>query len=371
MICKNCGRELQDSSIFCNWCGKKQIRERHKVKTITVPEPRQLPSGMWNIQLRREGESITESTAERCRRAALEVRKQWLAEEQLGMHGRSPEYLTLGNAIDRYIADNSNILSPSTLRSYYSMREHRFQGCMDWNIFAEDNNWQAAVNDEYTDKLSAKTVMNAWRLCTAAMNHAGIEVPRVNLRRPVPKEHRYLTYEQIPTFLEAIKGDECELPVLLALHSLRLSEVLALRPSDISIKTKTLHIRGARVLNKDNDLVHRENNKTEKSRRDVPIMIPRLLVLLKHVDSSQEFIVPANRKRLYDKINRLCKAHDLPGIGVHGLRHSFASLAYHLGWKEKSTMQVGGWTNSAIVHEIYTHNADLESDINTMKEFYK
>jgi hypothetical protein len=33
-------------------------------------------------------------------------------------------------------------------------------------------------------------------------------------------------------------------------------------------------------------------------------------------------------------------------------------------------MAVGGWSNSDIVHQIYTHNADLDADIETMKAFY-
>ena len=28
MICKDCGREIPEHSIYCNWCGVKQLRER-------------------------------------------------------------------------------------------------------------------------------------------------------------------------------------------------------------------------------------------------------------------------------------------------------------------------------------------------------
>ena len=30
MVCKNCKREIDDDSIFCKWCGERQIRERKK-----------------------------------------------------------------------------------------------------------------------------------------------------------------------------------------------------------------------------------------------------------------------------------------------------------------------------------------------------
>ena len=84
----------------------------------------------------------------------------------------------------------------------------------------------------------------------------------------------------------------------------------------------------------------------------------------------QEWIADYSEKRLYDKVNAVCKKAGLPKVGVHGLRHSFASLAYHLGWQKKSTMKVGGWSNSKIVDEIYTHNADLDRDIKRMKKYY-
>lgn len=47
MLCKACKREISENSIYCNWCGEKQIRERKKKGEIKVPNPRQLKSGNW------------------------------------------------------------------------------------------------------------------------------------------------------------------------------------------------------------------------------------------------------------------------------------------------------------------------------------
>ena len=75
---------------------------------------------------------------------------------------------------------------------------------------------------------------------------------------------------------------------------------------------------------------------------------------------------------LREQINSICEKNNLPLVGVHGLRHSFASLAYHLGWSEMTVMQEGGWSNTQTVHNIYTHLAaqDKNEDIDRMKEFY-
>ena len=74
MKCKNCKRVIDDDSIFCKWCGERQIRERKKKGEIKVPSPRQLKSGKWNIELRAEGQSITEDTAALCEAKARAIR---------------------------------------------------------------------------------------------------------------------------------------------------------------------------------------------------------------------------------------------------------------------------------------------------------
>jgi hypothetical protein len=51
----------------------------------------------------------------------------------------------------------------------------------------------------------------------------------------------------------------------------------------------------------------------------------------------------------------VCDAAGLPRVGVHGLRHSFASLCYSLGVPAKITMQIGGWSNPQTLTKIYTH----------------
>lgn len=370
MICKGCKNEIDDDSHYCKFCGRQQIKPRRKSREITVPRPKQLPSGSWTIYLGPEKQSVTESTARKCEEKALLIRRTFLAKKTLGLTESSLPILTLGDAIDRFVTNRSEFLSPSTQRSYWSMRKHRMQQCMDWNIFEPTNNWQGAVNQELIDGLSAKTVKNVWRLCSGAIRSAGGIVPSVDLKRSTPAEHKWLSYDQIDPFLDAIKGHDCELGAILALHSLRLSELLALKPSNISWKSKELLIRGSRVLNSDGLLIYKELNKTERSRREVPFFVPRLEELLKAVPKDSEWVVDMNGKRLYDQINRICRANGLPEVGVHGLRHSFASLLYHLGRKELSVMQIGGWSDSTVVREIYTHNSDLATDIQAVRDFF-
>ena len=110
MICRYCSQEIADGSIFCSFCGERLARKKKgKKETVKVPEPRQLPSGSWTIQLRKEGVSITEPTREACLERARATRAGYVKIE------KAPPKRSLGETIDKYIEDNKNLISPSTL----------------------------------------------------------------------------------------------------------------------------------------------------------------------------------------------------------------------------------------------------------------
>ena len=68
----------------------------------------------------------------------------------------------------------------------------------------------------------------------------------------------------------------------------------------------------------------------------------------------------------------MCRKNGLPEVGLHGLRHSFASLAYHLGISERVAMRIGGWSNTATMHEIYTHlaSADIAKSAAALLQYF-
>lgn len=365
MKCKSCKNEVPDGFIFCGFCGEKLVKAKaQKKKELSVPKPTQLADGRYFARIMIDGKrhNVYGKTVKEYEAAARAL-KAGVIEAKITRR------MKLSDAIDDFIESRSNILSPSTLRGYKSSCAHRFQACMNWDIYA-DNPWQNAINEE-AKKVSAKTVHNAWRLITAALNAQGVDAPKVLLPAKGKANRPWLDYKQIAVFLEAIKGQPGELPALLALHSLRLSELIAVRPRDIDLKAGTIQVNGARVLNASSELVYKPLGKTSASLRTAPILIPRLTELLTPDVMALEYVADTYEKRLYDQIKRVCKAAGLPNVGVHGLRHSFASLAYHLDWTQKSTMTVGGWTNSRVVDEIYTHNADLDRDIKKMKRYYQ
>ena len=68
MKCRNCKREIEDKSLYCNWCGFKQVKEKND---IAVPKPTKTKNGYTGqVMVKGERIRITEPTEEEyCKRA--------------------------------------------------------------------------------------------------------------------------------------------------------------------------------------------------------------------------------------------------------------------------------------------------------------
>lgn len=368
MKCRKCKNDIPDGSIFCNWCGEKQVKARKRKHEITVPKAVEVSPGNWYIRLRLGGESISvyETTEALCKAKATAIKAGFLEAKKRG------GTVTLGAAIDKYISDRSATLSPSTLRGYTQIRRNRFQAQMDKPIDAID--CQQAINREAA-LVSAKTLKNAWGFVHTVLKANGIEPKAVSLPQVIRKERPWLDYEQIITFLAAARDKPGELAALLALHSLRRSELCALTMASVDLNSGTLTVSGAAVYGPDHKLVFKDTNKNTTSRRPLPIMIPRLKELLSSLVSSDSdaSVITASPHTVCSQINRICQSAGLPEVGIHGLRHSFASLGYHLGMSEREVMELGGWSDAQTIHKIYLHlaQADRLRSANKMAEFYQ
>ncbi len=336
-------------------------------KGMKVPTARQLPSGSWFCRVRINGKDIpiTRDTEKEAIAEAMAI-KAGIKESKL--HSRRQ---TVSEAIDAYIDGRRNILSPSTIRGYRIIQRNRFQLLMQKDISGTtQEQWQRAVDTE-ARLISAKTLTNAWRFLSSVITEATGQRFTIRLPQIIPNERQWLTPTQIPLFVDAIHGTSVEIPALLALSSLRRSELLNLRWKDIDLKKGTLQVNGAAVFNERGELVRKKETKNQTSRRTIPI-IPPLQKALEQAKPQGEYVVTMNANNIYIRINHICETNGLPKVGVHGLRHSFASLAYHLKLPEKVAMEIGGWANDQTMHKIYTHLAqeDLQKYAKSFTDFF-
>lgn len=328
-----------------------------KTEDFKRPVARQLPSGSWFCRVRAGGKDIpiTRPTRQEAEAAAMAV-KYGIVEAQ----SQPRKKLTLEQAVAAYIAEREGYLSPATLRNYEIYSRSAFQSMMKKSIFTvTDDQWQSAIRAERRLGRSPKYIRNTWSLMAAAIEHAGARRPTVRLYPPEKKERSYLTPEEITEFTHHLQGLSIEIPALLCLSSLRRSEMLALRWENVDLKNKVLYVRGATVQGREG-MVTKPQNKSSKSRRSVPI-IPPLLTALQAVAHKQGNVVTCKPDYVLRWVKRTCQEAGITVVDLHGLRHSFASLAYHLGIPEMIAAEIGGWDDLATMHNIYTHIA--QSDI--------
>lgn len=342
---------------------------------MKLPEPRRLPSGSWFIQLRLGGESIpvTEPSRTACLNSARLIKAEYLAgrEVQKKKAPPAPE-MTLRELLDAYIKKYKPVLSPATVGGYATIRDTRFQAVMDKKL-REISDWQAVINAE-TKAVAPKTVTNAWSLVASSLRDAKLPVPEVTLPQPVKKTRPWLSSEEIRRFVAAVKGSGYEIPIFLALLGLRRSELMALTWDRVDLKAGLVRVEGAVVRDENGKYVFKETNKETDSRRQVPIMIPELRAALEAVPQKDRKgrVVTCHIGRPYKVINKICEREGLPLTGVHGLRHSFASLGHHVGVPEQEMQLLGGWKDARTMHKIYEHieAADLLRAQNAMAAFY-
>lgn len=308
---------------------------------------------------------ITARSERECTKAAEFIK----AEYRVGKRVEKAAGLTLRQAAEQYIDKRRNVLSPSTIRCYTIIKNNRFMDVMDKPI-KSIKDWQAICNDEAA-LCSAKTLRNAWLLIASVLREQGETAPKITLPQIVREEKAFLDAGQIPIFIAAVMGTEYEVPALLALHGLRRSEIWAM--PDIDLKAGIIKVRGAVVPDESNTLVSKKTNKNATSRRDVPIMIPELTTAVETRRAGGQPLFSISPELAKYHIDKICREVGLPEVGLHGLRHSFASLAYSLNVPEMYVMQIGGWSDYGTMRKIYTHFAqkDALKSQKTMTEFFK
>lgn len=333
---------------------------------MKVPKAKKLPSGSWFVSVMIDGQrqSITRPTKKEAEQEAMALKSGAKQAAQSGS-------CTLDTAINNYIAARST-RSPETIRGYRKIQDNRFQNCMQWDVHkTPQRKWQQAVNQEAL-AVSPKYLKNSWLFIAAVIAEETGQRIHVNLPAVPSSDLNFLEPDDIPKFLNQIQGDVCEIQMLLALHSLRKSEILDLTWNDIDLDKNIIHIRGAAVFDENNHLVHKETNKNETSSRVIPIMIPRLRDLLLSADKSSQYIHTGDPNKIYRHVVKACNDSGVTVCSLHDLRRTFASLCYHLKVSEMTCQRLGGWKDRETLHKVYVKlsQRDFDDEIRKIQSFY-
>lgn len=312
----------------------------------------------WRVQVVIDGKrrSVTGATKKEAESKAAAMKAGYLEAK------KPTEAITLAQAIGRYTDSRANVLSPSTIREYRKIPEQRFQGIMGCGIGRLTRQMIQQAVDRESTKVSAKTVKNAFSLVHAALKFQGLSVADgVTLPQVQEKETAYLQRDEIFKLMGEIKGDSCELPILLGLlHGLRRSEILGLCWDCVDLATGALTIRRAYVLDDNKHWVLQDRTKTRTSHRTI-MADQRILDILQAMPKGDGRIITVHPSTMDRHLRRACDAIGAGRTSPHGLRHTWAAVMSSIGVDDRVIVKEGGWSKGHTLKRRYDYVFDVEA----------
>ena len=353
MKCKYCKNEIPDNSIFCNWCGEKQVRDRKKKDEVKVPKPTQLPSGKWRIQLRSEGQSITGDTADEVIIKAKAVRAGFIETK------KKPDNITVAECISKYIDAHRNRLKAKSIEQYEYIRDKRFESLMSAKLCELTNDkidrafeQELAKPSRKGGTLSHKTVNDALNLVKSVLREYYKDLDVTVKTAEVQQSFRFLL--PVEEVVEAVVGTDIELPAMLAMWlSLSASEIRGLTKSK-SIRDGKLYIVET-VVDVKGKAIRKAGGKEELRPRVFNIP-PYIQSLIDRVDG--DIIETRSAHAINQRFQKVLEQHGKQKMRFHDLRHLNASLMADKNIPTIVAQQRGGWKTDATMKKVYTHAFD-------------
>ena len=337
---------------------RRQKKRREIASKLTKPKPVELPSGAFRCQVMVNGKRIdvVDDDPEVAHAKALALKSGVIQEQK--KHQKS---MTVGEAIDKYIESKDSVLSPSTILGYRKQRKNTFQDLMGIDI----SNLRAEVIQKSVNRMakekSPKYVRNAYGLLTAALS---VYAPDLSLNVTLPQKRKpdiaIPTEEEIDLIAQDIKGDEFELPFLLAAWlGLRTSEIRGLTWD--CVEGDKLHIKQALVDGPNGPALKATKTYSGDRRLPLPKYLHELIEAQKKL-KTDEYIVHCNRNQLYKCLYRACRRLGLPHYRFHDLRHYQASVLLALGVPDKYAMERMGHASTNMLKNVYQHTMSKKSE---------
>ena len=293
--------------------------------------------------------------------------------------------MTVSQGIDEYIEiksaapsdDNSDNkktvgLSPTTIRGYRAIQKTRLQGIMNIpmsKLTLKDIQRAVTIDEQ---RLSSKSIKEGLSLVKTVLswNDITMNIKKITYNKQDKVKEELPKPEKV---YAALMGTPIELPCLLASwRSLRISELRGLKFSDISPDGNYITVQRVKIYQDGKDIIKNET-KTKKSNRKIPLpkYIYDGIMAIPH-NSDDDFIFDFGYKYIYYNFKKLMKANGMPKMTIHKLRHEFATICSDLKIPEVYTEKIGGWSNSKVLKEVYTHtSSDKEQEYTaTIDDYY-
>lgn len=316
-----------------------------------MPTARKTKSGKWRCQAFDRVEIVDgkKKYYHKSFTARTKYEAERMAVEYLQNKNRPSSDLRLEEAIDKYLSIKKNVLSPSTYRSYRSMRNNCYGSLLRVRIdqiMSEDV--QAWINS-YAINHSAKSCSNALGLLTAVLR-SFIPSVRIYVKLPQKSIIDYYTPsdDDVRRLMEAIASPDLRRAVLLAAFgTLRRSEICGLMDTDIS--GDVIHVHRAKVEQDGGGYTVKEYPKNDSSNRRV--ICPQFVI--DELTGIDGFLIKIQPKSISQEFRAAIKRAGLPDFRFHDLRAYSVSIAHAIGIPDAYLMERGGWKTDTTFKKVY------------------
>lgn len=304
---------------------------------------RKLPSGSYNVRIMVNGKSysFTDPDKRRVMRRASEFAEQCREDVD------NPR---LSDALERFVEDRAESLSPATIRGYNSIvraTRTRFEQVGNKRIMSlTDHDIQSIIKQ----LPSPKTQRNYTNLIQSATGRKFC----VKFRNKLPKEVAVPSDLEVLGLIRIFSWTEMEIPVMLGAYAgLRRGEICALTIQDLD--GDYLRITKDMVLDDFGQWIIKEP-KTPASNRTVllPHHVAERIRKRGHITTLHPNVIT---KRFISKQEQL--GIESP-YTFHSLRHFFASYLHAQHIPDAYVLRAGGWSTPHVMQKVYRHALDNE-----------
>lgn len=315
-----------------------------------MAKAKKLPSGNWNVRIvwtdqskKRHEESFTSPIREEAIIAANQFKANLKRIER--------NDLTVAEALEGYISAKSNVLSPSTIRSYKLAQNHltpihkvRLQK-INTDIV------QTYINTIST-QYSAKYVKNVYGLLTASLKHFNADIRlRITLPKQNAPELNVPIRDEVSQLLDQSKG-WLNLSIKLAgFCSMRRGEIAALKFGDVDRNGNLIHVHADFVRDFEYNWIYKETPKTSASNRYIDC--PPFILNDIPDGNPDDFIIGHMPNVITGEFGKLRNRLNIH-VRFHDLRAYFASTLLAEGLPTSYVTNQGGWDkNSPVMRKHY------------------
>lgn len=201
--------------------------------------------------------------------------------------------------------------------------------------------------------------------CLRLAQKAGIAPPGLfdpELVPPIdhtPAKALVLNSDQLRAYMAAAAQTEAAPVLLLCCCGLRRGEAMGARWEHLDLKTSTLKVVGQRVGNELAPL------KTRAATRQLELPPVVMAAIMKQRRQLAGWVCDLSQQRVYAAHREALAAARLPAVTLHGLRHSFATLAVMEGVPVKLVQGALGHAHFAITADLYADHLPAVSAVSS------